>query len=187
MSDFLQEYPQILAILHAEFFEGNDISDILLRMLFAMVAGFGFSYPFNPPRHILWGIMFISGLGYFIRSMLLQVPIFNLAGASFCASFCMGIAAFLIAKRAKVPTETIVFPSLLPLFPGSYGYKSILSLLAFAKNVDAPNQLDYLLAFFNNLTIMLFVSVLLVAGALITFIIFYEQSFMMTRGVKSNK
>lgn len=184
MYEFLQSYPRVLEFLHTDFFNTSTSRDILINMLFAMVASFGFSYPSNPPKRVLFGIIFIAGLGYLIRSLLLQISFFNLAGASFCASFCMGIVAFLIAKQVKVPTEVIVFPALLALFPGSYGYKSILSLLIFAKNTDKPEQLQHLLAFFNNLIIMFSVSILLVAGALVTFMIFYEQSFLMTRGSK---
>lgn len=182
--NLLESYPQILEFLYTDFFSSNSLPHILINTLFAMVAGFGFSYAFNPPKRVFVSIVFIAGLGFFIRSILMNIPIFSLAGASFCASCCMGLVTMLLAKCNKVPAEVIVFPALLPMFPGSYGYKSILSILAFTQNADKPEQLGYLLAFFNNITIMLSVSTSLVAGALLTFIIFYEQSFSMTRGHK---
>ncbi|RDU67610.1 threonine/serine exporter [Helicobacter didelphidarum] len=184
MFDIAHFYPAVLEFLYRDFFNTNSFEHVLMNTIFAMVAGFGFSYAFNPPRNIFIGIVCVSGFGYFVRSMLMQFSIFSLAGASFCASFCMGLMTMLVAKRKKVPAEIIVFPALLPMFPGSYGYKSILSILAFTQHADKPEQLGYLLAFFNNITIMLSVSTSLVAGVLVTFIIFYEQSFMMTRGHK---
>lgn len=182
--DILKSYPEVLNFLYTVFFSSDSIEHILINTIFAMVAGFGFSYAFNPPKRVFLSIVTIAGLGYFIRSLLMTSPIFSLAGASFCASCCMGLCTLLLAKHNKVPAEVIVFPALLPMFPGSYGYKSILSILAFTQNADKPEQLGYLLAFFNNITIMLSVSTSLVAGALLTFIIFYEKSFTLTRGKK---
>lgn len=180
----IELYPPLQDFFHTEFFDTNSVSNIFYRILFAMIAGFGFAYALHPPKRVFFGIIVVSGLGYFIRSLLLQSPIFSLAGASFCAALCMGVVAIIIAKYEKVPVEIIVFPSLLPMFPGSYGYRSILSLLTFTQHADKPEQLTYLLVFFNNITIMISVSLSLVAGVLAIFLIFHEQSFAMTRGVK---
>ncbi len=176
--------PQLQEWLHTDFFNTDSIEHILFKTIFAMIAGFGFSYAFNPPKKIFIGIICIAGLGYFVRSLFLQSPLFSLAGASFCAALCMGFTGMFIAKNTKMPAEIIVFPSLLPMFPGSYGYKSILSILVFTQHANKPEQLNYLLMFFNNLTTMLSVSLSLVAGVLATFVIFHEQSFMMTRGTR---
>lgn len=177
-------YPQVQEFLHIDFFSTDSIEHIIYKTFFAMIAGFGFAYAFHPPKRILLGIMFIAGLGYFIRSMLLQVSFFSLAGASFCASLCMGFVVIFIAKHTKTPAEIISFPALLPMFPGSYGYRSILSLLTFTKYSDNPEQMHYLLIFFNNITTMLSVSLSLVAGVLTELLLFHEQSFTMTRGMK---
>ncbi len=176
-------HPQLLEFLYTDFFNTTSLSHIFINTIFAMVAAFGFAYPCNPPQKAFIGIILIAGIGYFIRSLLTQSPTFSLAGASFCASLCMGFATMFLAKHKKVPSEIIVFPALLPMFPGSYGYKSILSILTFTQNTDSPEQLGYLLAFFQNITTMLSVSISLVAGALVSFVIFHEQSFMMTRGI----
>ncbi|WP_244910950.1 threonine/serine exporter family protein [Helicobacter aurati] len=180
----MESFPQIAEILYTDFFSSDSFEHIGINMIFAMIAALGFGYPFNPPKKILFGIIIIAGLGYLIRSILMLFPIFSLAAASFFASLCMGGCAMVIAKRVKVPVEVIVFPGLLPMFPGSYGYKSIISLLTFLQNTDKPEQINYLLAFFNNFITMTSVSLSLVAGALVTFIIFFEQSFMITRGSK---
>ncbi len=180
----ITHYPKLLEILHSSFFTTDSLFDISMNTLFAMVAGFGFAFGCIPPRKILFGIVFVAGFGYFLRSILVQSPLFSLAGASFCVSFCMGLLTMSLARRNKVPAEVIVFPALLPMFPGSYGYKSILSMLTFTQHAHKPEQLGYLMAFFNNISTMLSVSISLVAGALLTFLVFHEQSFMMTRGVK---
>lgn len=180
----LELYPQLQEFSYTDFFNTNTLPHIFYKMLFAMVAGFGFAYALHPPKKVFFGIIIVAGFGYFIRSILLQSPIFSLAGATFCAAVCMGFVVVLLAKYTKVPVEVIVFPALLPMFPGSYGYRSILSLLTFTQHADKPEQLTYLLAFFNNITTMLSVSLSLVAGVLVIFIIFHEQNFTMTRGTK---
>lgn len=180
----LEFYPHIQELLYTDFLNTNSLPHIFFKMFFAMVAGFGFAYALNPPKKVFFGIILVSGLGYFMRSLLLQSPLFSLAGASFCVALCMGFTTMFLAKYMKVPAEIVVFPALLPLFPGSYGYRSILSLLTFTQHADKPEQLTYLLVFFNNLTTMLSVSLSLVAGVLTIFILFHEQSFMMTRGTQ---
>lgn len=151
---------------------------------FAFIAGLGFAYGLNPLRRtILWSA-FLAGLGHISRFGFMQLSNLSFVWASFCASLCIGLVAIIIAKRIKAPIEVVIFPSLLPMFPGSYGYKSILSLLTFMQQHDDKARLEYLLLFFDNFTIMFSVSLALVAGALIVLSIFYEQSFMMTRGIK---
>lgn len=180
----LELYPHIQEVLYATSWHDSLIMEMLVDFVFAFIAGLGFAYGLNPlKRTIFWSALF-AGLGYNIRFGLMQLPIVSFVGASFCASLCIGLLAIVVAKRVKAPIEAIVFPSLLPMFPGSYGYKSILSLLSFVQQRDDKARLDYLLLFFDNFTIMFSVSLALVAGVLIVFSIFYEQSFMMTRGLK---
>lgn len=176
--------PHIQEILYAKSWHNSLPVEMLQDFVFAFIAGLGFAYGLNPLKRTIFWSAFFAGLGYNIRFGLMQLPFFSFVGASFCASLCIGLLAIIAAKRIKAPVEVIVFPSLLPMFPGSYGYKSILSMLAFVQQRDDKTRLDYLLLFFDNFTIMFSVSLALVAGVLIVLSIFYEQSFMMTRGIK---
>ena len=172
--------PELANLLYTDF-RFHPMLNMGLDVGFAMLAALGFGYACNPPKKILLGLIAVAGLGYLARSVMLLFPVFSLAGASFLAALFMGLGALFIAKRTRVPVEVIVFPCLLPLFPGSYGYKSIIALLTFLQDRDESRQLGHLLAFFNNFVTMTSVSLSLVAGALVTFIIFFEQSFMITR------
>lgn len=184
MPDILAQYPHLQEALYATTWHNSLLLSFILDFCFAFVAGFGFAYGLNPlKRTLLWSALF-AGLGYDIRLALMQIPVFSFVGASFCASLCISLLAIVVAKRVKTPIEVIVFPSLLPMFPGSYGYKSILSLLTFVQQTNDKTRLEYLFIFFDNFTIMFSVSLALVAGTLIVLSIFYEQSFMMTRGIK---
>ncbi len=184
MFNIMQGYPQIQEILHSQFMQDSILQEAISRFIFAFIAGFGFAYGLNPMKKtIIWSALF-AAIGYDIRFLLMEWSILSFAGASFCASFCIGLLAMVVAKRLKSPIEVVVFPSLLPMFPGSYGYKSILSLLTFVQQADEQSRMDYLLIFFNNFMIMFSVSLALVAGILVILSVFYEQSFMMTRGIK---
>lgn len=157
---------------------------ILIDIIFCLIAGYGFAYVCFPPKNTLKYTAILAAIAYTIRSLLIASGFFNLAGGSFVASFIMGILAMSVAKKLKTPVEVIVFPSLLPMLPGIYAFKSILSILIFFKTSQQAQQIriTYLLAFFDNLITTISVSLALVSGIIVTLMIFYEQSFMMTRG-----
>ncbi|WP_082942699.1 MULTISPECIES: threonine/serine exporter family protein [unclassified Helicobacter] len=184
MVNILSQYPHLQEILYAQNWHNSLVLEAMLDFCFAFIAGLGFAYGLNPLRRTLLWSAFFAGFGYVTRLILMQSLSIGFVGASFCASLCIGLLAIIVAKRVKAPIEVVVFPALLPMFPGSYGYKSIISLLTFIQQRDDKARLDYLLLFFDNFTIMFSVSLALVAGVLVVLSIFYEQSFMMTRGMK---
>lgn len=184
MLNILENYPYLQEIFYSQFLTNSIWQESISNIIFAFFAGLGFAYGLNPSvRTIVWSAL-IAAIGYQSRFLLMNLPLFSFAGASFCASLGMGFLAMFIAKKLKSPIEVVVFPALLPMFPGSYGYKSILSLLTFLQQTNEEEQLNYLLAFFHNFMMMISVSLALVSGILVLLSIFYEQSFMMTRGIK---
>ena len=77
--------------------------------------------------------------------------------------------------------EIIAFPALLPMIPGMYAYRTILSIASFANENELENQYKLLIEITNNLMTTISVAFALAVGISITLIIFYEQSLMMTR------
>ena len=184
MFDITQNFPQLATLLHSPFLHNSLWQECISNTIFAFIAGFGFACALNPLKRTLILSTVFAAIGYNVRFLLMETSFFGFAGASFCASLCIGLLATIIAKKLTSPIEVVVFPALLPMFPGSYGYKSIISLLLFIQQNDDKGRLEYLLAFFDHFMIMVSVSLALVAGVLIVLSIFYEQSFMMTRGFK---
>lgn len=191
VASFWESHAQILALLHTEILQGSFIEATIGHFICAFLAGFGFCYGLNPPlKTLVWSGIF-AAVGHTSRSYLMGSGFFSFSfsfsGASFVASLFIGLLGTFVAKRLKAPIEVVIFPALLPMFPGKYGYQSIISLLNFIEHRDDATRLEYLLNFFDNFMIMFSVSLSLVAGVLVVLSIFYEQSFMMTRGIKRLK
>lgn len=56
--------------------------------------------------------------------MIMETALMHIVVATALAAFVVGLLAVIISPVAKVPAETCVYPSLLPMIPGIYAYKS---------------------------------------------------------------
>ncbi|TQR27110.1 threonine/serine exporter family protein [Campylobacter sp. MIT 97-5078] len=163
----------------------NGFYSIFTDMSFAAIAGFGFAYSCNPPIRTLFLSALLAAIGHGFRFTLLEFFSFqNLALATFCASFLVGCFGMLFAKISKIPAEIIAFPALLVMIPGIYAYRAILYLFYFINSSDAIEKTRYLVYFFDCFLTTISVTSALAVGISMTLLIFFEQSFMMTRGVK---
>ena len=109
--------------------------DFLLSILqdafFGGLAGIGFASISNPPNNAYKYCFVISAVGHAIRFVLMNNSYyhFGLIIASFVAALSIGFLTVLMARRAKCPPETFSFPSLLPMIPGMYAYRTIEGLV----------------------------------------------------------
>lgn len=156
---------------------------IVLDGLLAAVAAIGFAVISNPPRKAILISAFLAACGHGMRYFLMhcasiQYPI---AAASFIAAFLIGVLSIPFAKRIHCPAEVFSFPSLLPMIPGMFAYKTILCLTKFlhAGTQEAAGQ--YLVELCKNGFTTIFVLFALVVGVAIPIFIFHRQSFSITR------
>ncbi|MGX3010168.1 threonine/serine exporter family protein [Helicobacter sp. 23-1044] len=147
---------------------------------FAAVAGLGFAYGCNPPMRTIFVSALLAAVAHGARFYLQQSG-FDITSATFCAAFIIGILGMMLAKRLKTPTEIITFPAILPMIPGMYAYRTILSIANFSSEGDLEAQGRLLVQITNNLITTFSVSLAIAVGISISLVIFYEQSFMMTR------
>lgn len=110
----------------------------------------------------------------------------TLAIATFVASFCIGCLGIALAKIIKTPAEIIAFPALIPMIPGIYAYKAILYLISFIRSDDLKAKSEFLVQFFDYFFTTVSVTLALAIGVSVTLLIFFEQSFMMTRHAKKH-
>lgn len=159
------------------------ITAILLDGIFAAVAAIGFSIISNPPRKAILISAFLAAVGHAVRYYLMHTELFtmSIAPASFFAAASIGLLAIPFAKFIHCPAEVFSFPSLLPMIPGMFAYKSILALTKFMQTTDQAASLEYLVQFFRNGSTTIFVLFALVVGAAIPVFIFHRQSFTATR------
>lgn len=162
------------------------ITATVLDGAFAAVAAIGFAIISNPPRKAILISAFLAAVGHGLRYFLMHAHLFtmDIATASFFAAVSIGLLAIPFAKAIHCPAEVFSFPSLLPMIPGMFAYKSILALTKFMQTKDETDSLRYLVDFCHNGSTTIFVLFALVVGAAVPVFIFHRQSFTATRLLK---
>lgn len=149
---------------------------------FAALAAVGFSAISNPPRIALGYCALIAAIGHMTRFSLMNYAGINIVFASLAGAVTVGLLAVLIAPRVKCPPETFAYPSLLPMIPGIYAYRT---LQAFFMALSTQGESDFSHYFylfeFNGLT-CLFVILCMVVGQMIPIMIFKHITYTATRG-----
>jgi len=114
------------------------ISSILLDGLMAAIAATGFAVISNPPKRAIAVSAVLAAVGHAFRFYMLHSWTIDISSATFIAAFTIGMLGVMTAKLVKCPAEIFAFPSLLPMIPGVYAYKTILALMQFMQeNQDA--------------------------------------------------
>jgi uncharacterized membrane protein YjjB (DUF3815 family) len=89
--------------------------------------------------------------------------------------------SILFARIIHCPAEVFSFPSLLPMIPGLFAYRTILSLIKFMQNTDVVKNQSFIMDFFHNGMTTLFVLLALVIGVTLPVLLFPKTSFSVTR------
>ena len=155
---------------------------VILDGIFAAVAAIGFAVISNPPRKALLGCAILAAVGHGLRYFLINQLGLDITTASLFAAFSIGLLSLWFADRIHCPAEVFAFPSLLPMIPGMFAYKTILGLMKFLTTPAAETQNAEIIADImrNGLT-TLFVLFALVFGVALPMFLFHKQSYMMTR------
>ncbi len=144
----------------------------------AAMAAAGFSILANPPKRVILFSALLAALAHSVRFYFIHVGVLDIAMASFAVAFLTGLLCVFIAKTVKCPAECFAFPSLLPMIPGLYAYKTILGLMKFMQNCDDPNLSQQLIiGIFKNGLTTFFVMLALVVGIAIPLLIFKKQNY----------
>lgn len=101
--------------------------------------------------------------------------------ASLIAAFVVGTLAVLVAAYSKFPAETCLFPSLLPMIPGVYAYKTFGGLALSLLSEQQQTFDRYFYIFSYNGMMCCGILVCLVVGATIPIFIFRKIAFQVTR------
>lgn len=159
------------------------ITATVLDGAFAAIAAIGFAIISNPPRKAILISAFLAAVGHGLRYFLMHSDMIamNISAASFFAALSIGLLAIPFAKAIHCPAEVFSFPSLLPMIPGMFAYKSILALTQFMQTKDESASLKLLVEFCHNGATTIFVLFALVVGAAVPVFIFHRQSFTATR------
>lgn len=154
---------------------------VFMDGFFAAIAAIGFAVISNPPRKAVLVSALLAAIGHAIRYYLINYLHLDITSSSFVASFSIGLLSIYFAKKIYCPAEVFAFPSLLPMIPGMFAYKTVLSLMKFMDCQDEKLLNIYIVDIFKNGLTTIFVLFALVIGVALPLFLFHKQSYMMTR------
>lgn len=152
--------------------------------LFAAIAAIGFSAISNPPRKAYLFCALIAAVGHSVRFLLMDADLadMNIIPATAIAAFIVGCLTVFVSPFAKIPAETFLFPSLLPMIPGIYAYKAFGGLaMCIFKGVGEEASVHCQYLFINNVLTCLFIIIGMVAGGILPIFIFKRIAYRATR------
>ena len=160
------------------------ILEFLQDAVFAAVAAVGFASISNPPRRAYLYCAIIAAVGHSLRFLLMQPSLgFHIIFASTLAAFVVGLLAVILSPLSRTPAETCLFPSLLPMIPGIYAYKTFGGLVMCLLHSDEATFDHYFYLFASNGMTCLFILLGMVIGATIPILMLKNISFRATRDV----
>lgn len=154
---------------------------ILQDAFFAAVAAIGFASISNPPRSAFKYCALIAAVGHATRFCLMNLAGVHIIPASLVAALIIGMLAVYLSHYAKCPPETFSFPSLLPMIPGMYAYRTFQAMFLCFTTSDEAVFTHYInLLVFNGLTTV-FVVFVMVVGQLLPMLAMKKTSFSATK------
>lgn len=115
-----------------------DWIDIIFKAFWCGCAAIGFAILFNAPQRALFAVFLCGSLAGFLKfSVLLPGIGGGIIMASAAGAAAVGFASIPVSHWRHVPPIVISIPSVIPLIPGSYAYKSILGLISFVSHTEA--------------------------------------------------
>lgn len=159
------------------------ILQILQDALFSAIAAIGFAAISRPPRRAFLCCGVIAAVGHSLRYLLMTAPEISMQiiPSTLIASFVIGLIAVFVSPLSKIPAETYLFPSLLPMIPGIYAYKTFagLAMCMFSTGREDFNAAFYIFGY--NAIVCGTLLLCMVAGAVTPVFMFKKISFQATR------
>lgn len=155
---------------------------ILQDAFFSAIAAIGFAAISRPPRKAFLYCALIAAAGHSLRYVLMNSQLaMHIIPATFIAALVIGTLAVVASPLSRIPAETYLFPSLLPMIPGIYAYKTFagLALCIFSTSQESFNR-DFFLFGHNAITCGC-ILLCMVTGAVIPIFVLKKISFQATR------
>jgi len=111
---------------------------ILYKAFWCGWGAVGFGILFNVPPRTLFALYIGGAIGGLLKFGLLKLA-FGVVLASFVGASVVGILSIPIAHFRHVPPMIFAIPSVIPLIPGIFAYRTMLGLIKLSGNVG----LDY--------------------------------------------
>lgn len=147
---------------------------ILSKAFWCGWGAVGFGILFNVPPRTLFAIWIGGALGGFLKFTLLQCLV-NVVLASFAGALAVGISSIPIAHFRHVPPMIFAIPSVIPLIPGVFAYRTMLGLIKLT-GVIGPDYNLIMAETFNNGAKTLFIIMSLAMGVAVPMHLMRKES-----------
>ncbi|MBC7890470.1 MAG: threonine/serine exporter family protein [Ferruginibacter sp.] len=107
---------------------------ILSKAFWCGWGAVGFAILFNVPPRTLFAIWVGGAIGGFLKFTLLQLTA-GVVLASFAGALAVGISSIPIAHFRHAPPMIFAIPSVIPLIPGVFAYRTMLGLMKLAGTI----------------------------------------------------
>lgn len=157
--------------------------DFFKDAILAAIAAIGFGAISRIPRRAYLWCGLIAAIGHSIRFLLMNPEVggIHILLATALASIVIGTLAVFASPLAKTPAEAYLFPSLLPMIPGIYAYKSFGGMVMCILG-DTQEQFNYYFyQFAENGLVCIAIILAMVIGATIPIFTFKGTAFTATR------
>lgn len=163
----------------------NLVFALLKDAFFAGIAAVGFGSISNLPYKSFPYCAMIAGIGHALRFYLINHCNVSIIWGSFFAALTIGFLSVFVGICIKQPAESLSSPSLLPMIPGMYAYRTFQHLLLC---VSSEGQQEAFLSefhlMFSNFLVGTLIVFMLAIGAIIPLLTFNKLTFQATRNIK---
>jgi uncharacterized membrane protein YjjB (DUF3815 family) len=147
---------------------------ILGRAFWCGWGAVGFGILFNVPLRTLFAIWLGGAIGGFLKFTLLQLAA-GVVFASFTGALAIGISSIPIAHFRHAPPMIFAIPSVIPLVPGIFAYRTMLGLIKLTGNIG-PDYNIILSETVNNGAKTLFIIMSLAMGVAVPMHLMRKES-----------
>jgi uncharacterized membrane protein YjjB (DUF3815 family) len=155
---------------------------ILSKAFWCGWGAIGFGILFNVPPRTLFAIWMGGAIGGLLKFILLQST-GGVVPASFIGALMVGVLSIPIAHFRHAPPMIFAIPSVIPLIPGVFAYRTMLGLIKLTGNVG-PDYNLILSDTVNNGAKTLFIIMALALGVAIPMHLMRQESVKNIRLVK---
>ena len=149
-----------------------EVLDVLFKGIWCALAAMGFGVLFNAPRKSLWMILLVGFLGGTTKfALMLPAVGARIVFATFLTGLVIGFAGVYLGNWRKLIPMMITIPSVIPLVPGVFFYRSILGLISLAQ-VPSEEYTQQVNQTVYNGTMTVFVLLAITLGVVIPLILF---------------
>jgi uncharacterized membrane protein YjjB (DUF3815 family) len=159
----------------------DQLVPVLLKSVWCGLAALGFSILFNTPRRTLvaiWSGGFMAGMVKYGTAAIF--PGVSIIMSSFLAALAVGFISIPMAHWRHVPPVIFAIPSVIPLVPGIFAYRTMLGLMRLTRT-DNKNFTEVIEATVHNGVTTLFIVMVLALGVVLPMYLLRKESVKTVR------